>query len=184
MIRSRRYVVVAFAVGAAVCAVDVVSKIVVVAELSGHSPVTVLGGLITLQLYRNGGAAFGVGPSFTAMYALVAAAVLVAILRVSRRLQSWLWAVALGLVLGGAAGNLADRLFRSPGPMRGCAKASAEPGRAGGSSTSSARIPSSTLPGGAPGLTSAFPGASPSRSTPTGWRPPCATSTPARSSPP
>jgi len=96
VIRSRRYAAAALAVGAAVCAVDVVSKIVVVAALSGHRPMALLGGLITLQLYRNAGAAFGVGPSFTAMYALVAAA-----------------------VLGGAAGNLTDRLFRSPGPMRG-----------------------------------------------------------------
>ena len=119
MIRSRRYAAAACAVGAAVCAADVISKIVVVAELSGHRPTTLLGGLITLQLHRNAGAAFGVGPSFTATYALVAAAVLAAILRVSGRLQSWLWAVALGLVLGGAAGNLTDRLFRSPGPMRG-----------------------------------------------------------------
>lgn len=37
----------------------------------------------------------------------------------SGRLQSWPWAIALGLLLGGAAGNLADRLFRSPGPLRG-----------------------------------------------------------------
>jgi signal peptidase II len=119
VIRSRQYATVAFGSGAAVCAVDVVSKILVVAELSDRPPMTVLGGLITLQLYRNAGAAFGVGPSFTAIYALVAAAVLAAILRVSGRLRSWLWAIALGLVLGGAAGNLADRLFRSPGPMRG-----------------------------------------------------------------
>jgi signal peptidase II len=119
VISSRRYAAVAFAIGVAVCAVDVLSKILVVAGLSGRPPMTILGGLITLQLYRNAGAAFGVGPSFTAIYALVAAAVLVAILRVSGRLQSWLWATALGLVLGGAAGNLADRVFRSPGPMRG-----------------------------------------------------------------
>jgi signal peptidase II len=119
VISSRRYALVAFAIGFAVCAVDVVSKILVVAELSGRAPMTVLGGVITLQLYRNPGAAFGVGPSFTAIYALVAAAVLVSILRVSSRLRSWLWASALGLVLGGAAGNLADRIFRSPGPMRG-----------------------------------------------------------------
>jgi signal peptidase II len=119
VISSRRYAAAAFAIGFALCAVDVVSKILVVAELSGRPPVTLLGGLITLQLYRNAGAAFGVGPSFTAIYALVAAAVLVAILRAAGRLQSWLWAAALGLVLGGAAGNLADRVFRSPGPMRG-----------------------------------------------------------------
>ena len=34
-------------------------------------------------------------------------------------MQSWPWAIALGLILGGAAGNLADRLFRSPGPLHG-----------------------------------------------------------------
>ena len=119
MIGSRGYAAVAFAIGVAVCAVDVVSKILVVAGLSGHPPMTLLGGLITLQLYRNAGAAFGVGPSFTAIYALVAASVLVTILRVAGRLRSWLWAAALGLVLGGAAGNLADRVFRSPGLMRG-----------------------------------------------------------------
>jgi signal peptidase II len=119
VIRSRRYATAAFAIGFSVCAVDVLSKILVVAELSSRPPMTLLGGLITLQLYRNAGAAFGVGPSFTAIYALVAAVVLAAILRMSGRLRSWLWAIALGLVLGGAAGNLADRLFRSPGPMRG-----------------------------------------------------------------
>jgi signal peptidase II len=119
VIRSRRYATAAFAIGFSVCAVDVLSKILVVAELSSRPPMTLLGGLITLQLYRNAGAAFGFGPSFTAIYALVAAVVLAAILRMSGRLRSWLWAIALGLVLGGAAGNLADRLFRSPGPMRG-----------------------------------------------------------------
>ena len=41
------------------------------------------------------------------------------VLWVSRRLGSALWAVALGLLLAGVAGNLTDRLFREPGPMRG-----------------------------------------------------------------
>jgi signal peptidase II len=53
------------------------------------------------------------------IYALIEAGVLVAILRLSRRLRSWPWAIALGLLLGGAAGNLADRLLRSPGLLRG-----------------------------------------------------------------
>jgi signal peptidase II len=119
VIRSRRYAAAAVAIGFAVSALDVVSKILAVAELSGRPPVPLLGGLITLQLYRNAGAAFGFGPSFTAVYALIAAGVLAAILRASGRLRSWLWTVALGLVLGGAAGNLTDRLFRSPGPLRG-----------------------------------------------------------------
>lgn len=117
--RSRRYATAAVVIGVAVCAVDVVSKILAVGELASRPPMSLLGGLITLQLYRNAGAAFGFGPSYTVLYALVAAAVLAAILRASGRLRNWPAAIALGLVLGGAAGNLADRLFRSPGPMRG-----------------------------------------------------------------
>jgi signal peptidase II len=55
----------------------------------------------------------------TILFTLVALAVVVVILRLARRLQSSWWAAALGLVLGGALGNLLDRLLRSPGPGRG-----------------------------------------------------------------
>ena len=119
MIRPRRHAAAAFLVAFAVCAVDAVSKVLAVAELSPHRPVSLLGGLITLHLYRNPGAAFGIGPSFTVIYALIEAGVFAAILSMSRRLRSWPWAIALSLLLGGAAGNLADRLLRSPGPLRG-----------------------------------------------------------------
>ncbi len=106
-------------VGVAVCALDVISKVLVVADLPPNRSVILLGGLITLHLYRNPGAAFSIGPSYTVIYAVIEAAVLVAILRLSRRLRSWPWAITLGLFLGGAAGNLADRIFRAPGPFRG-----------------------------------------------------------------
>ena len=119
VIGSRRYTVAAFLIAFAVCAVDAASKALAVADLNPQRSVTLLGGLITLHLYRNPGAAFGIGPSYTVIYALIEAAVLAAILRLSRRLRSWPWAIALGLLLGGAAGNLTDRLFRSPGPLRG-----------------------------------------------------------------
>jgi signal peptidase II len=118
-IGSQRYAAAAFLIACAVCAVDAVAKVLAVAALSPHRTVTLLGGLLTLHLYRNPGAAFGIGPSYTVIYALIEACVLVALLRLSRRLRSWPWAIALGLLLGGAAGNLADRLFRSPGPLRG-----------------------------------------------------------------
>jgi signal peptidase II len=116
---SRRHTIAAFLIGFGVCAVDVTSKVLAVAELSKHRSVVLLGGLITLHLFRNPGAAFGIGPSYTAIYALIAAGVLALIIRVSPRLQSWPWAIAFGLLIGGASGNLADRIFRSPGPLRG-----------------------------------------------------------------
>ena len=44
---------------------------------------------------------------------------IVYIIRTARRLRSLAWTIALGLLLGGAMGNLGDRLFRAPGPLRG-----------------------------------------------------------------
>ena len=67
----------------------------------------------------NPGAAFGVGTSYTAVIALVACGVVVYVFRIAARLRSLAWTIGLGLLLGGAAGNLGDRLFRAPGPLRG-----------------------------------------------------------------
>jgi signal peptidase II len=117
--RPSRYATAAFLIGAAVLTLDAVSKVLAVAGLSPDRTVVLLGGLITLHVYRNPGAAFHIGPSYTAIFALIAVGVLIAIVRLSARLRSWPWAIALGLLLGGAAGNLADRLFRAPGPLRG-----------------------------------------------------------------
>ena len=98
---------------------DLVSKTIVVATLSDRAPVRLLGGLLTLRELRNSGAAFSIGTSVTVVFTLIALGVIVAILRTARRLRSVPWAVTLGLLLGGAAGNLGDRLFRSPGFLRG-----------------------------------------------------------------
>ena len=98
---------------------DLVSKTVVVATLSHRAPIRLLGGFLTLRELRNSGAAFSIGTSVTVVFTLIALGVIVAILRTSRRLRSIPWAVTLGLLLGGAAGNLGDRLFRSPGFLRG-----------------------------------------------------------------
>jgi signal peptidase II len=93
--------------------------VVAVAQLEGREPVEILGGLVYLQLVRNPGAAFSFATGYTWVLTIVAIVVVGVIVRVARRLRSTGWAVALGLVLGGALGNLTDRLFRSPGPLHG-----------------------------------------------------------------
>jgi len=98
---------------------DVVSKHVAVAKLSHRSPVHVIAHVLTLTLTRNGGAAFSIGGGATVLFTAVAVAVVVVIARTARSLASKGWAITLGLLLGGAVGNLADRVFRSPAPFRG-----------------------------------------------------------------
>jgi signal peptidase II len=107
------------AVAAFVLAADQVSKMLVLDKLPLGQSVRLLGGLITLRLTFNAGAAFGFGTSYTVVIALVACGVIAFVIRTARRLRSLGWSIALGLLLGGAAGNLSDRIFRSPGPFRG-----------------------------------------------------------------
>ena len=103
----------------AVLAADIISKIIVVATLTGRQ-VQFLGGLVTLLETRNPGAAFSLGgPSETIVFSVIAVGVVIYIIRASRRIYSIAWAVALGLLLGGATGNLTDRIFRAPAPFRG-----------------------------------------------------------------
>jgi len=108
-----------FGLAAVVLAADQISKALVLEKLPGHPPVRLLDGLITLKLTFNAGVAFGVGTSYTVFITLLVCGVIVCIIRTARRLRSLAWTIALGLVLGGATGNFADRLFRSPGPLRG-----------------------------------------------------------------
>ena len=119
--RTRRIwaLTVMFCVAVLVLAADAISKQQVLARLPGHPPVRLLDGLITLDLTFNAGAAFGVGTSYTAVIALIVCGVFVYIVRTARRLRSLAWTIALGLLLGGALGNLGDRLFRAPGLLRG-----------------------------------------------------------------
>jgi signal peptidase II len=116
---ARPYVITLVGVAAFVLTADAVSKAIVVSRLSGHAPIRLLGGLLTLRLLRNSGAAFSIGTSMTIVFTVIAVGVIVFILRTARNLRSMRWAITLGLLLGGATGNLADRLFRSPAPLRG-----------------------------------------------------------------
>ncbi|MGW0330631.1 signal peptidase II [Streptomyces sp. NPDC003011] len=117
--RGKRRIAVLFAVAAVAYALDLVSKMIVVARLEHHAPVEIIGDWLRFEAIRNAGAAFGFGEAFTVIFTVIAAAVIVVIARLARKLYSVPWAIALGLLLGGALGNLTDRIFRSPGVFKG-----------------------------------------------------------------
>ncbi|WP_255952480.1 signal peptidase II [Streptomyces odontomachi] len=117
--RGPRRIAVLFAVAVVAYLLDVVSKVIVVAKLEHHEAIELIGDWLRLVAIRNPGAAFGMGEAFTVIFTLIAAAVIFVIIRLARKLYSVPWAVALGLLLGGALGNLTDRLFRSPGVFEG-----------------------------------------------------------------
>lgn len=98
---------------------DLITKVLVVAQLEGRAPIRLLGGALLLSVGRNPGAAFSFAEGATIVFTAVAVIVSVVIIRTARRLGSSAWGVSLGLLLGGALGNLVDRLFRSPGVGRG-----------------------------------------------------------------
>ncbi|WP_381563996.1 signal peptidase II [Streptomyces eurythermus] len=116
--RGRR-IAVLFSVAAFAYALDLISKMLVVARLEGRAPIRVVGDLLELHVIRNPGAAFSFGAAFTVIFSLIAAIVIVVIIRLARKLYSFPWAIALGLLLGGALGNLTDRIFRAPGVFEG-----------------------------------------------------------------
>ena len=100
-------------------ALDAATKALVVSQLGDGHSIRLLGGAVTLVLSRNSGAAFSFAQGATVIFTAVAVGVAVVIVRSMRRLQSGGWAVTLGLLLGGAIGNLVDRLVRAPGVGRG-----------------------------------------------------------------
>jgi signal peptidase II len=115
----RRRIGVLVSVGALVLAADAATKAIVVAHRRDDQPVPLIGNILMLWLTRNPGAAFSVGTGETIVFTVIAFAVVIAIARTARNLYSLGWAIALGLLLGGALGNLADRIGRAPGLFRG-----------------------------------------------------------------
>ncbi len=100
-----------------IVALDQLTKAIVRAELPLHSSVTVIAGLLDFTHVRNTGAAFGFlnaadFPLKTAMLSLVAAAALVGVGLYAASIEPHqrLARIGLALILGGAAGNLIDRV--------------------------------------------------------------------------
>ena len=100
-------------------AIDQLVKVWAVAALEGRDPVVIIEGWFQLRLIRNFGAAFSFGSGATWLFTLVAVVVTIVVVRTARTLTSDAWAWALGALLGGAVGNLIDRLVRDPGRGRG-----------------------------------------------------------------
>ncbi|GAB3302256.1 signal peptidase II [Epidermidibacterium keratini] len=116
---SRRRLGVLLAVAAGALIVDIATKTLAVAQLSDAEPIRLLDGGLFLTLARNTGAAFSMGSNMTIVFTFVMIVVITVIALVARRVRSLPWAIALGLIMGGASGNLVDRLFRSPAPLKG-----------------------------------------------------------------
>lgn len=100
-------------------ALDVSTKILVVERLEHREPIRLLGGAVNLVVSRNSGAAFSFAQGATLLFTAIAVGVIVVIIRSLSRLGSTGWAITLGLLAGGAMGNLVDRLARAPGVGRG-----------------------------------------------------------------
>ena len=117
--RRRRLFLLLAGIAVVTYLLDQLSKWVAVRALTDAEPRDLLGSFLRLELIRNPGAAFSIGTGNTWVLTIIAVVVLIVVIRVSRRLGSIGWAWALGLLLGGALGNLTDRIVREPGLGRG-----------------------------------------------------------------
>ncbi len=105
--------------GLLVLAIDQLSKMWAVATLENEPPSQVLGDILQLYLVRNPGAAFSLGGGSTIIISLIAVGITVVLMFRARNLRSVWWALAMGTMIGGALGNLTDRIFRQPGGLQG-----------------------------------------------------------------
>ena len=111
-----RWVAPTIVVGALV--LDQLTKSWVVATLS-DGPLSIIGDDVEFRLTRNSGGAFSLFTDATVILALLATGLSIVLVRAVQRARDLLTVVSLSLVLGGALGNLTDRLTRSPGFLRG-----------------------------------------------------------------
>lgn len=105
------------AIGVAVYAIDLATK-TWAARVLADDPVALLPWLRLTEV-RNPGAAFGLADGATVVLTGLALAAVLLVLVVTNRARRTVVLVVLGLVLGGALGNVSDRVFRSPGLGRG-----------------------------------------------------------------
>jgi signal peptidase II len=118
-VRAARRTYLLWGTAAAGLAIDQSTKAIAAVTVEGHDPTHALGGAVTFTALRNPGAAGSFAPHATLVFTCLAIGVLAFVARVAPSVQRPGWAVGLGLIFAGAGGNLADRLFRTPGFGRG-----------------------------------------------------------------
>jgi signal peptidase II len=111
--------VVPYGTAVLVLAFDQLIKYLVVRHLAGRPPVRLIGDFLQFRYATNSGGAFSLLTGAPVFFALMAIVVIGGILYASRHARGLPIAVALGLLLGGAVGNLLDRLLRGDHPLRG-----------------------------------------------------------------
>ncbi|HEV8573008.1 MAG TPA: signal peptidase II [Actinomycetota bacterium] len=104
-----------YSAAAVIYALDRITKVLAEQRLRGRPPVEIVPGVVQLRFTTNPGGAFGLFGGAAWLFILASLVVIVAVIVSSRRLPSALAAVSLGFVLGGALGNLTDRVIRGPG---------------------------------------------------------------------
>jgi signal peptidase II len=110
-----RLVTFLYGTAAAVFAADQITKYIVVRTLAGGEPARIIPGVLHLDYTTNAGGAFGLFGGVPWLFFAASVVVALVIVYASTRLTSAATAVALGLILGGAVGNLTDRIARGPG---------------------------------------------------------------------
>ncbi len=113
MSRSSLYRVIG--VGTLVLAIDQVSKMFALKFLEPGNSTAFLGEFLKFYLVRNDSAAFSIGNGQTWLFTIFSSIAVALLLWFGPRTQSKSWALIAGLLLGGVAGNLVDRVTRSPG---------------------------------------------------------------------
>ncbi len=104
-----------YTIAGAVYGIDRLTKVLAEVHLKGRPPVEVIPGVFQLRFTTNPGGAFGLFGGLTWLFVAVSVVVVVAVVLASRHVPATAPAVGLGLILGGALGNLTDRLIRGAG---------------------------------------------------------------------
>ena len=107
-------------VGGALAVADQLTKNWAVASLPLLEPQPFIGEILQLTLLYNSGAAWGMGAEITPVVTCLQLAIVLGVIVFAvKAVRSAWYTVALGLIMGGALGNIHDRMLRDPGPFRG-----------------------------------------------------------------